>query len=236
MALKLCKSCKKEVDHTAKTCPHCGVKDPGITGGQIFIGFLIVVALVAVIASSCTGEETDASPSSSTTLTAPSPTSAPEVQATPAAKSNLGMTPEEFRQTYNALIGQVDKSWRVAEFDVTQGSVNDTFTAKLGGAAGMVGTVDKASKKLISVMVIAGGGEGKDNMQSIAVLMSTAHALTQGASKQEISDAVSTLVTAAFNGMEQADTPLQSRTVGNRKLSATASSITGLMFSVSSTQ
>ncbi len=29
MALTKCKECKKEVSTSAKTCPHCGVKDPG---------------------------------------------------------------------------------------------------------------------------------------------------------------------------------------------------------------
>ncbi|CAI1018028.1 DUF2511 domain-containing protein [Serratia quinivorans] len=29
MSLKNCKECKKEVSTTAKTCPHCGAKNPG---------------------------------------------------------------------------------------------------------------------------------------------------------------------------------------------------------------
>ncbi|HAT2207796.1 TPA: hydrogenase maturation nickel metallochaperone HypA, partial [Kluyvera intermedia] len=46
MALTKCKECKKEVSTSAKTCPHCGVKDPGTTAGQMFIGLLVVVGLV----------------------------------------------------------------------------------------------------------------------------------------------------------------------------------------------
>lgn len=53
MALKPCKSCKKEVDHTAKTCPHCGVKDPGVTSGQMFVGFVILAAIVGALVVSC---------------------------------------------------------------------------------------------------------------------------------------------------------------------------------------
>lgn len=202
--------------------------------------FLMPLLLLGVGGSLLDPVEKQDTPAAANTSTAPD-SSAPAIsavadQVAKPARQTLGVQPEDFRKSYNALIGQVDKSWRVAEFDITQGSVNDTFTAKLGAAASMVGSVDKATQKLISVTVIAGGGQGQDNLQSIAVLMSTAHALTQGASKKEISDAVSTLVTAALDGMDQADTPMQSRTIGNRKLSATASNITGLMFFVSSAE
>lgn len=57
MPLTPCKSCKKEVAHNAKTCPHCGVKDPGITGKQMFMGFAVLAAVVAVLAVSCGSSE-----------------------------------------------------------------------------------------------------------------------------------------------------------------------------------
>lgn len=57
MSLVPCKSCKKEVAHNAKTCPHCGVKDPGITGKQMLIGFAVLAAVVAVLAVSCGSSE-----------------------------------------------------------------------------------------------------------------------------------------------------------------------------------
>jgi alkylhydroperoxidase/carboxymuconolactone decarboxylase family protein YurZ len=228
MALIHCKSCKKEVAHNAPTCPHCGVKNPGVTTRQMIFGLAGLIATVLVIAASCSDDKDETAVTQSPTTVAVSTDA-----QTQAPVKGLDITPEEFRKSYNTLIGQVDKSWRVAEFDITQGAVNDTFTAKLSESAGMVGTVDKASKKLISVMVIAGGGQDKNNMQSIAVVLTTAHVLTQGASKEEISNVVSTLVTDALNGIEKTDTPMQSRVVGNRKLSATASPITGLMFAVS---
>ena len=43
-----CKSCEKEVSKTARTCPHCGQKNPGINTG---IGCLIIVVIAVVIAS-----------------------------------------------------------------------------------------------------------------------------------------------------------------------------------------
>ena len=53
MALIPCKTCKKEVAHNAPTCPHCGVKDPGVTRKQMVFGLFGLIAIVAVIAVSC---------------------------------------------------------------------------------------------------------------------------------------------------------------------------------------
>lgn len=47
MALKPCKSCKHTVDATAKVCPNCGVKTPGVTLGHQVLGVVIVLALLA---------------------------------------------------------------------------------------------------------------------------------------------------------------------------------------------
>jgi RNA polymerase subunit RPABC4/transcription elongation factor Spt4 len=44
-----CKSCKKEVAKTAKICPHCGQKNPTVSGVEAFFGFIGVVVVVAVI-------------------------------------------------------------------------------------------------------------------------------------------------------------------------------------------
>lgn len=43
-----CKSCKKEVSKTARTCPHCGKKNPGINTGK---GCLIIIIIAVVISS-----------------------------------------------------------------------------------------------------------------------------------------------------------------------------------------
>ncbi|HFS1992531.1 TPA: hypothetical protein ACHWTK_001362 [Escherichia coli] len=49
MALTKCKDCKKEVSTSAKTCPHCGVKDPGFGAKQKLGGCLVLIIIVAVI-------------------------------------------------------------------------------------------------------------------------------------------------------------------------------------------
>ncbi|MEB0106634.1 zinc ribbon domain-containing protein [Pseudomonas sp. MH9.3] len=55
MALKSCKSCKHEVDSTAKVCPGCGVKNPGVTVGQQVFGFVILLVIIVVTVSMCSG-------------------------------------------------------------------------------------------------------------------------------------------------------------------------------------
>lgn len=46
MALKKCKECKKEVSDKAKTCPHCGVSNPGASAKELVVGTLAVIAIV----------------------------------------------------------------------------------------------------------------------------------------------------------------------------------------------
>lgn len=55
MALKPCKSCKHTVDTTAKICPSCGVKNPGVTVGQQVFGLVILLVIIAVTFSMCSG-------------------------------------------------------------------------------------------------------------------------------------------------------------------------------------
>lgn len=55
MALKPCKSCKHKVDISAKVCPSCGVADPGVTIGQKIGGFVILIVIIAVTVSMCSG-------------------------------------------------------------------------------------------------------------------------------------------------------------------------------------
>lgn len=49
MALTKCKECKKEVSSSAKTCPHCGVKDPAIGAKQKLGGCLVLIVIFFLI-------------------------------------------------------------------------------------------------------------------------------------------------------------------------------------------
>lgn len=59
MALKPCKSCKHTVDATAKVCPSCGVKNPGVTAGQQVIGFVILLVIIAGAVTMCSSGDKD---------------------------------------------------------------------------------------------------------------------------------------------------------------------------------
>ena len=143
------------------------------------------------------------------------------------------MTPEEFRKAYNNMIGQIDKSWRVAEFDVQPGEVNDAFSAPLGKAAHVVGGVDKATGQLLDLTLVVGGGQPEENMRAIAAMLTVAQVTTQGVSKEKISNSVSTMMRKAMDNLDKPDAKSTQAVVGNRKYSFGASKITGLMFSIS---
>lgn len=58
MAMTKCKECKQEVSTKAKTCPHCGVKNPGTSPGELAIGFVGLAVIVGGIAM-CSGGDDD---------------------------------------------------------------------------------------------------------------------------------------------------------------------------------
>lgn len=45
MAMTKCKECKKDVSTSAKVCPHCGVKNPGVKTWQGFIVLAVIIAI-----------------------------------------------------------------------------------------------------------------------------------------------------------------------------------------------
>lgn len=59
MALKPCKSCKHNVDTSAKLCPSCGVADPGVTLAQKLGGLVVLGLIIAVVVSMCSGGSKD---------------------------------------------------------------------------------------------------------------------------------------------------------------------------------
>ncbi|MEQ5834209.1 hypothetical protein [Marinobacter sp. NFXS9] len=84
MALTKCKECKKEVSTKAEKCPHCGVKNPGMSAKDTLVGavglFVIVVIGWAIFGPD---DEPDSEPSK----TQQSEKSADELAAEKAAKA-----------------------------------------------------------------------------------------------------------------------------------------------------
>lgn len=71
MALTPCKSCKHKIDTSAKVCPSCGVADPGVTFVQKIGGFIVLVIIIAVAVSMCSGGNRDKSVEKVTQSAAP---------------------------------------------------------------------------------------------------------------------------------------------------------------------
>lgn len=57
MALKPCKECKKEISHTAPTCPHCGVKNPGVSKSMGVFGWFVTVLVLIAVIKSCSSDD-----------------------------------------------------------------------------------------------------------------------------------------------------------------------------------
>ena len=43
MALVACKECQHKISHSAKTCPSCGIEEPGVTIMHKLFGFAVVL-------------------------------------------------------------------------------------------------------------------------------------------------------------------------------------------------
>lgn len=252
MALKPCKKCKQEVEDNAKFCQHCGVKDPGVGAKEMIAGSLGLALIVSLIVYSCSGEEEKENPvaenvaasvetvehQTPSTPVLESPASVPQDEvkedAPQPSHHNLGMTPDEFRKAYNVMIGQIEESWRVAEFDIQEGSVNNVFNVKLGNTSHIVGRVDKVNDQLLDVTVlVGGGGTPDDNIHAVAVMLSVAQVTTQGASKEKISNAVNNMMTKALESLENPKAKPKPLKIGNREYNISASHLTGIIFSIS---
>lgn len=70
MALRPCKSCKHTVDTTAKICPSCGIKNPGLTTGQKAFRLMTLLLIIAVVVSMCSiaNNDTEKAATASTTV------------------------------------------------------------------------------------------------------------------------------------------------------------------------
>ncbi|MDV0602844.1 hypothetical protein RZO85_24540 [Raoultella ornithinolytica] len=57
MALTKCKECKKEVSASAKTCPHCGVKNPGVGLKGCLVIMLLALGFGVYMTARDSGED-----------------------------------------------------------------------------------------------------------------------------------------------------------------------------------
>lgn len=222
MALKPCKTCKKEVAHNAKTCPHCGVKDPGTTGKDVIMGLCIIAAVVAVIAVACTGEEKSSTPTTSSSAIISS-----------TANATLGLTVSDFQQRFNSKAREVSASINANSLPLTSGTVNDTFNLSSGNGY-VVGTVTK-SGQIEGLLLGMGGGTGKqgESVDGIILLTLAANAVTSDTAPKDVGDAIGDLLQKSMADLDQPSATKHTTKVGNRIYTASANRTTGFMLTIS---
>ncbi|CAM3794361.1 hypothetical protein [Castellaniella denitrificans] len=146
-------------------------------------------------------------------------------------EATLGLSPDEFRQRFNSIVGAVDDSYKVAEFDVEDGPVNNTFKRAIGPNVAMVGTVSKQSGLTKGLMLVVSGGTGTESVKAVATLLAAAQAANPDAPKKQVADAVMAMTQQALENIKTGESV--KKTVGNIEYVAGASDVTGLMLSVS---
>jgi hypothetical protein len=151
------------------------------------------------------------------------------VAPSPREEKKFSFTPEEFRKRYNNFALQVDKKFVIRKIDVQKGDVNDTFMLTLGKGIGMVGSVNKKDGLLQSVILTLAGEN--DGVTPMMVFLATAHALTDGVPKEEISAAVSGMIKEAAEGVEKG--VFLEREIGSVQYTMSANRGIGLMFVIS---
>lgn len=186
MALKPCKSCKHQVDMKAKTCPNCGVSDPGVTALQKLLGFALLIVIIFVVVKACSGggEKTSSVENSKS------------VEGV--AVKTLGLTPKQYAERANRLFSSFKTPYTVDGGAVESGEVNDILNAKLGPYLSLVGTVSKRTGELQEVTLIgAGDGSAKSGVDIMMISSAALAAATPDADHKAVLSKMSSMLDGA---------------------------------------
>jgi hypothetical protein len=218
MALAPCKECKKEVSTGAKTCPNCGVKDPTITRTDKFLGLILLIGIVGVVVYACSPSSPPKESASPAAVTAPASTAPAAQPATEETRPNFGFDSNEFRTRFNSLAKDFGNGWPIQRpFTISNGSKKNTWNHTIAETP-MIGTVDKQSGRLESVMVTVTGGDNTKTMNTMSLLLIVGNSLTGGDRREQVS---ATLVRLMKKAMDSKDADTASDSVGNVTISAT---------------
>lgn len=192
---------------------------------------LIALVVAGIVAPDDKGapKATDAHPSEAASSAATASSESPSTISNKADKS-LGMTPEEFRQSFNRMIAKFDRNYQLAEFDIDHGGARDTFKQQFGPNIALVGTVNRTDGSLRSLIVIVGGDDESAWLESIVALTYVAKAANPDIPADENSDAVLKIAGKAIENFKTSQAV--ERTVGKLDYGANASALVGLMFSI----
>lgn len=182
MGLVACKSCKHQVDSSAKTCPQCGVADPGVSTLQKLAGLAVLAVIIVVLLVTCSSD--DESPAVSAPAAAPAEAIAPPAQD--AGQATLGIKPTAYADRLNTLLADLELKHRVDATRITVGQVNDVLNAPIGKHAALVASISKTTGEVIDLTVI-GSGDGTP-ASGLEIMMVAAAALTAATDGVEFSE------------------------------------------------
>ena len=148
------------------------------------------------------------------------------------AEANLGMTPEQFRQKFNAQLKtlKIDTVRPLAEFDIETGDKRDTFQVMFSKDVGMTGIVNKDGF-LREIVFIVGGTDDHENATLDMIILtgiSSRIFTPEINASQDLLD----LMTQALKNMDEANN-MHKKTIGNVEYYALANEATGLWVGIS---
>lgn len=111
MSMTKCKECKREVSTKAKTCPNCGVKDPGTKASNIIGGFIVLAVIIFGISMCSSNDE------SSTSSDTSAPAKTPEKIAAEAAACKKDLSCWGEKHSISAAVYCDDHVEKLAKYD-----------------------------------------------------------------------------------------------------------------------
>ncbi len=242
MALTTCKSCGHQVDKSAKTCPGCGVKHPGVSGKQQAGGCLVVIVLVVACAvglSMCSespGNGGTSKPVQKPPAAAASTASALAKQrAAIEAGPDFGVSPKAYAARFNALMVASSQPFRMSGDDgeLEDGGVQGAFQNDFNANLSMIGSFKPVSHRVNSVAVLAkGDGSARSGARIIIVDAATMAATVPGLTLKDTVPVLSKLIHDANIGPNHG-TETAHATLDGVDFSLSQSAFTGVMLTAS---
>ena len=191
---------------------------------------LICLAMVGIFAPEVETKDGQATAPAVQKQEQPAPTEK-EVQPVK-AEANLGMTPEEFRQKFNAKLKEldIDSIRPVAEFDIKKGEVRDVFQVMFSDDLGLTGTVNKDGFLRDIVFIVGRSNDyQKAGMDLIILSGITAKVISPDT---DAGNELVKLITAALKNTGQEENN-HNKVIGNVEYYASSNEVTGLWVGVS---
>ncbi|NMM52052.1 hypothetical protein [Paenibacillus aquistagni] len=85
--------------------------------------------------------------------------------------ATIGLTPEEFKSSFNSSSEEFDSDLRIKNISVQDGELQDTFQYMFTANLGIVGTVNKSGGKIRDVMLIGNGDGSAKSGADIVIAM-----------------------------------------------------------------